>query len=131
MLEFEKPQDSALGVRKAESGVDSWAPQTLLGTLEEPFLGSLGRMEGRDDRSSFSDIPDATVCLGIAENRVGILRQILAGGQREKGRRRALSLGPEGGECLACSVASSVGGLTWWLGLAAMVGAQGGLLAGR
>ena len=52
--------------------------------MEEPFLGSLGRMEGRDDRSSFSDIPDATVCLGIAENRVGTLGQTLAQGMRNK-----------------------------------------------
>jgi hypothetical protein len=33
----------------------------LLGNMEEPVLGSLGRTEARDNRFSLSDIPDTAI----------------------------------------------------------------------
>ena len=41
----------------------------LLGTVEEPVLGSLGHMEARDDRFLLLDIPDAAVRCVRVENR--------------------------------------------------------------
>ena len=61
-----------------EFGSNSQAPQTLLGSMEEPVLGSLGCTEVRDVRFSFSYIPDAIACLRRSENRVGTLRWTLA-----------------------------------------------------
>ena len=59
-------------------GSDSWAPQTQLGTMEEPVPGSLGHTEARDTRFSISDTSDTTVCLERVENKVGTLRWTLA-----------------------------------------------------
>jgi hypothetical protein len=70
-LDCEKLRDPAPRVGKGtvcgprgteESGSISPAPQTLLGTVEEPVLGSLGHLEARDVRFSLLDIPDAAVC---------------------------------------------------------------------
>lgn len=69
---------SGVPVDLPESGSDSPALQMLLGTTEEPVLGSLGHMEARDNRFSLSVIPDTTVCQGRTENRVRTLRQTLA-----------------------------------------------------
>ena len=57
--------------------------------MEEPVLGSLDRMEARDDRFSLLDIPDAAVCRRRAENR--LLGGLRPRGQREKSRRRAVA----------------------------------------
>ena len=48
---WEKAQ-SGVPMDLLESGSDSWATPMLLGTAEEPVLGSLGHMEARD--TSFS-----------------------------------------------------------------------------
>ena len=45
-----------------ELGSDSPAPQTLLGTAEEPVLGSLGCTEPRVIRISVLDTADTTGC---------------------------------------------------------------------
>ena len=43
----------------------------MLGTTEEPVLGSLGHMEARDIRFSVLDTSNTAGYCGRAENRVG------------------------------------------------------------
>lgn len=76
-MDCEKLQHSTGGVEKAQSGVpmdllesgsDSWAPQTPLGTTKEPVLGFLACTEARDIRFSLLYILDAAVYHGKVEN---------------------------------------------------------------
>ena len=99
-----KPKDPTLGVGKEQSEVplnlleldsDSLAPQTLLGTVEDPVLGSLGCTEAWDIRFSVLDTADAAGYGRRAENRMGTggtLGWTLAGGRRERAWRRVLWL---------------------------------------
>jgi hypothetical protein len=48
--------------------------------VEELVLGLLGSMKARNVRFSLLNIPDAAVCQGRAENKVGTLGQILPRG---------------------------------------------------
>ena len=97
-----------------ESGSDSQVPQTLLGTMEEPVLGSLGCTEAREDRFSLSNIPEAAVCCRRAENRWGPPGEPWPRGQPEKDRRALAGYCWEKKVWLA-QVASSAGCLAWLL----------------
>jgi hypothetical protein len=74
-------------------------------------------MEARDDRFSISDIPDVTVCLRRAENKVRALGMAQSVPE-PKGRREQ---GEKGGRWVV-STRVRVLGLVWWLKT------QGGLL---
>ena len=92
-----KLQDPTLGMGKSQSAVPldllelgsgSPAPQTLLYTVEELVLGSLGCTEVRDDMFLVLDTADAAGCGGRAEKGVGTggtLGWILSQGLKEKG----------------------------------------------
>ena len=67
-----------------ELGSDSQAPQTQLGTVEEPVLGSLGHTEARDIKFLVVDTTDTTGCHRRAENRVGTLGWTLVWGGEGK-----------------------------------------------
>ena len=125
-LDCEKLRDPAPRVGKGtvcgprgteESGSISPAPQTLLGTVEEPVLGSLGHMEARDIRFSVLDIPDAAVCHGRAEIKEGTLWRTLVHGLKGKGLKQSSGRLPWGGE----SLVSSGSLLCRWLGLVAAI----------
>ena len=75
-----KLQDPTLGMGKSQSAVPldllelgsgSPAPQTLLYTVVELVLGSLGCTEVRDDMFLVLDTADAAGCGGRAEKGVG------------------------------------------------------------
>ena len=67
-----------------ELGSDSQAPQTQLGTVEEPVLGSLGHTVARDIKFLVVDTTDTTGCHRRAENRVGTLGWTLVWGGEGK-----------------------------------------------
>lgn len=103
----------AVSADQSESGSNSRAPQKLLGTAEDPVLGSLGRTETRDVVFSVLDTADAAGCLERAENRWGPAGGLWPGGGREKSRGRAPWLLWGGGSWLAL-VACLMGVLGWW-----------------
>ena len=82
-LQEVREAQSGISMELSESGSDSQVPQTLLGTKEDPVLGSLGCTEARDVR--FSVLDTAARCHGRAENRVGPWLDS-GPGQREKGQ---------------------------------------------
>ena len=70
-LDYEKPGDSTLWVREAQSGIsmelsesgsDSQAAQMMLGTTEELVLGFLCCSKIKDNRFLLSALPDTAEC---------------------------------------------------------------------
>ena len=81
----EEREHSEVLAELLESGLLTLRHHRPLGTTEEQVLGSLGHTEVRDNKFSFLDIPDAIVCGGRAENKLGTLGWTLAQGPNVKG----------------------------------------------